>query len=73
MVATSVAGRGLDVPEIVAVVNYNCPNHMEVASDELIRISNKSEKWKEAETFILLSLEQRKKLWDGVLEAIQKS
>lgn len=29
MVATSVAGRGLDVPEIVCVVNYNCPNHME--------------------------------------------
>jgi ATP-dependent RNA helicase DDX46/PRP5 len=29
MVATSVAGRGLDVPEIVVVVNYNCPNHLE--------------------------------------------
>jgi hypothetical protein len=29
MVATSVAGRGLDVPEIVCVVNYNCPNHIE--------------------------------------------
>lgn len=29
MIATSVAGRGLDVPEIVVVVNYNCPNHME--------------------------------------------
>jgi len=29
MIATSVAGRGLDVPEIVCVVNYSCPNHME--------------------------------------------
>jgi ATP-dependent RNA helicase DDX46/PRP5 len=29
MVATSVAGRGLDVPEIVVVINYNCPNHIE--------------------------------------------
>jgi ATP-dependent RNA helicase DDX46/PRP5 len=29
MVATSVAGRGLDVPEIVCVINYNCPNHIE--------------------------------------------
>mmetsp|Transcript_7732 Transcript_7732/g.11479 ORF Transcript_7732/g.11479 Transcript_7732/m.11479 type:complete len:1173 (+) Transcript_7732:111-3629(+) len=29
MVATSVAGRGLDVPEIVCVINYNCPNHVE--------------------------------------------
>ncbi len=29
MVATGVAGRGLDVPEIKCVVNYNCPNHLE--------------------------------------------
>jgi ATP-dependent RNA helicase DDX46/PRP5 len=29
MVATSVAGRGLDVPDIVCVINYNCPNHLE--------------------------------------------
>ena len=29
LVATSVAGRGLDVPEIVVVVNYHCPNHLE--------------------------------------------
>jgi ATP-dependent RNA helicase DDX46/PRP5 len=29
MIATSVAGRGLDVPEIVCVVNFSCPNHLE--------------------------------------------
>ena len=29
MIATSVAGRGLDVPDIVCVINYNCPNHVE--------------------------------------------
>ena len=29
MIATSVAGRGLDVPETVCVVNYSCPNHYE--------------------------------------------
>ena len=29
MVATGVAGRGLDVPEIVCVINYSCPNHLE--------------------------------------------
>nr|CCA14242.1 Os08g0159900 putative [Albugo laibachii Nc14] len=29
MVATSVAGRGLDVKDLVLVVNYHCPNHLE--------------------------------------------
>ena len=27
--ATSVAGRGLDVPDIVCVINFNTPNHIE--------------------------------------------
>merc|ERR1711963_1077743 len=29
MIATSVAARGLDVKELILVVNYNCPNHYE--------------------------------------------
>jgi len=29
MVATGVAGRGLDVPELNLVVNFDCPNHVE--------------------------------------------
>ncbi len=29
MIATSVAGRGLDVPDITCVINFNCPNHLE--------------------------------------------
>lgn len=30
LVATSVAARGLDVKGVVLVVNYECPNHLEV-------------------------------------------
>lgn len=29
MIATSVAGRGLDVKDLVLVINYHCPNHLE--------------------------------------------
>lgn len=29
MISTSVSARGLDIPHITLVVNYNCPNHME--------------------------------------------
>ncbi len=28
-IATSVAARGLDVKELILVVNYDCPNHYE--------------------------------------------
>jgi len=28
-VATSVAARGLDVKQLILVVNYDCPNHYE--------------------------------------------
>lgn len=29
LIATSVAARGLDVPGLILVVNYDCPNHYE--------------------------------------------
>ena len=27
LVATSICARGLDIPEIVLVINFKCPNH----------------------------------------------
>ena len=29
MIATSVCARGLDIPSIVLVINFKCPNHLE--------------------------------------------
>lgn len=29
MIATSVCARGLDIKELVLVVNFKCPNHIE--------------------------------------------
>lgn len=29
LVATSIAARGLDVPSLILVINFKCPNHME--------------------------------------------
>lgn len=29
LIATSVAARGLDVKQLILVVNYDCPNHYE--------------------------------------------
>ena len=28
MIATSVCARGLDIPSIILVINFKCPNHL---------------------------------------------
>lgn len=55
MVATSVAARGLDVKQLILVVNYNCPNHYEDyvhragrtgrAGNKVRQLSDKQMRW----------------------------
>ena len=67
MVATSVAGRGLDVPDIVVVVNYNCPNHIEDYVHRVGRTGRAGRKGT-AYTFISPSEEQYSPLMIKALE-----
>ena len=67
MVATSVAGRGLDVPEIVCVINYNCPNHMEDYVHRVGRTGRAGRKGT-AYTFVTPSEEQHAPTMLAVLE-----
>ena len=67
MVATSVAGRGLDVPEIVVVVNYHCPNHLEDYVHRVGRTGRAGRKGT-AYTFISSSEEQYAPLMAKALE-----
>jgi ATP-dependent RNA helicase DDX46/PRP5 len=71
MVATSVAGRGLDVPEIVCVINYNCPNHLE---DYVHRIgrTGRAGRTGTAYTFISPSEEQYSPLMCKALEQAEQ-
>lgn len=67
MVATSVAGRGLDVPDIVVVINYNCPNHIEDYVHRVGRTGRAGRKGT-AYTFISPSEEQYSSLMIKALE-----
>ena len=71
MIATSVAGRGLDVPEIVVVVNYNCPNHLEDYVHRVGRTGRAGRKGT-AYTFVSEDEEQYASLMVQVLEKAGK-
>jgi len=55
MVATSVAGRGLDVADLVLVVNYHCPNHLE---DYVHRVGRTGRAGKKGTAYTFLSPEE---------------
>ncbi|CAE7507132.1 unnamed protein product, partial [Symbiodinium microadriaticum] len=67
MVATSVAGRGLDVPEIRCVINYNCPNHVEEYVHRVGRTGRAGRKGT-AYTFLTPTEDQYAPIMKSVLE-----
>lgn len=71
MIATGVAGRGLDVPEIVCVVNYSCPDHMEDYIHRVGRTGRAGRKGT-AYTFISQAEEQYSGMCMEVHEALDK-
>mmetsp|Transcript_2111 Transcript_2111/g.3776 ORF Transcript_2111/g.3776 Transcript_2111/m.3776 type:complete len:638 (+) Transcript_2111:1584-3497(+) len=44
LVATGVAGRGLDVPACACVINYSCPNHLEAYVHQVGRTGRAAKK-----------------------------
>ena len=71
MIATGVAGRGLDVPEIVCVINYHCPNHLEDYIHRVGRTGRAGRKGN-AYTFIGKDEEQYSSMCIEVLETCDK-
>jgi ATP-dependent RNA helicase DDX46/PRP5 len=71
MVATSVAGRGLDVPDIICVINYNCPNHVEDYVHRVGRTGRAGRKGV-AYTFLLPSEDQYAPMMKTILEKAQQ-
>ncbi|CAN0159812.1 unnamed protein product, partial [Discosporangium mesarthrocarpum] len=55
MVATSVAGRGLDVPDLVCVINYSCPNHLE---DYVHRVGRTGRAGRKGTAYTFISTEE---------------
>mmetsp|Transcript_20820 Transcript_20820/g.21475 ORF Transcript_20820/g.21475 Transcript_20820/m.21475 type:complete len:882 (-) Transcript_20820:133-2778(-) len=72
MVATSVAGRGLDVPEIICVINYNCPNHVEDYVHRVGRTGRAGRKGV-AYTFLLPTEDQYAPMMKTILEKAEQS
>lgn len=69
MIATSVAGRGLDVPEIVCVVNYNCPNHLE---DYVHRVGRTGRAGRKGTAYTFIS-EKEDQYAPAMIKALEKT
>ena len=61
MVATSIAARGLDVKNLVLVINYRCPNHME---DYIHRIGRTGRAGNKGTAITFITKEGMKYAWE---------
>lgn len=61
LVATSIAARGLDVKNLVLVINYRCPNHME---DYIHRIGRTGRAGNKGTAITFISREEMKYAWE---------
>ncbi|XP_062393052.1 probable ATP-dependent RNA helicase DDX46 [Sardina pilchardus] len=69
MVATSVAARGLDVKQLILVVNYNCPNHYE---DYVHRVGRTGRAGNKGYAYTFITEEQARYSGD-ILKALELS
>jgi ATP-dependent RNA helicase DDX46/PRP5 len=61
LIATSIAARGLDVKNLVLVINYRCPNHME---DYIHRIGRTGRAGNKGTAITFITREEMKHAWE---------
>ncbi|XP_020600699.1 probable ATP-dependent RNA helicase DDX46 [Orbicella faveolata] len=69
MIATSVAARGLDVKQLILVVNYDCPNHYE---DYVHRCGRTGRAGRKGTSYTFVTSEQGRHAGD-VIKALESS
>lgn len=69
LVATSVAARGLDVKQLILVVNYDCPNHYE---DYVHRCGRTGRAGKKGYAYTFITPDQQKLIGD-IVKALELS
>jgi len=70
LIATSVASRGIDVPDIELVINYKCPNHVEEYIHRVGR-TGRANKRGVATTFYMIGEDEQHATW--LVRALQDS
>ncbi|CAH3171159.1 unnamed protein product [Porites evermanni] len=69
MIATSVAARGLDVKQLILVINYDCPNHYE---DYVHRCGRTGRAGRKGTSFTFITSEQGRHAGD-IIKALESS